>query len=197
MNAVLTPKRMTADEYLAWEDAQPNRHEYIGGEAYAMTGVRQQHNLVAGNAYLFLREALRGQPCRVFMSNVKLRVDEVDAYFYPDLMVSCDARDRTPDAEQAVRHPWFIAEVLSESTADYDRGAKFAMYRSIHTLTHYLLVEQSQPRAELHHKTSQGSWEMQAYGLGDTLHIESPHALAWPVATLFDDVVFPEPASGR
>ena len=197
MNAILTPKRMTGDEYLAWEEAQPDRHEYIGGEVYAMTGVRQRHNLIACNAMVFLREALRGTSCRVFMSALKLRIDARDAFFYPDLMVSCDARDRTPEAELAVRHPWFIAEVLSDSTADYNRGAKFAMYRSIATLTHCLLIEQSVPRAELHCKTAQGSWEMQAFGLGDTLRIETPHALSWPIATLFDDLSFPEPAPGR
>jgi len=190
MNAVLTPARMTPDEYLAWEDTQEERHEYVGGEIFAMVGARRQHEMIAGNAYLFWRQALRGGPCQVFASGMKLRVGAANAFIYPDLMISCDKRDQTRDADRALSHPWLIVEVLSDSTAAYDRGRKFELYRQIDSLTHYLLVEQTRPYAELFRKNAQGEWVLQPLQASDTLRIERPHPVEWPVSTLFEDVDF-------
>ncbi len=193
MSAVPTPTRMTPDEYLAWESTQQERHEYIGGEVFAMTGARVAHNLIVGNAYIFLRRTLRGMPCQVFGSDLKLQIDAANVFVYPDVMVTCDPRDSTDGTGLSVRHPWLIVEVLSESTAAFDRGGKFELYRQVDSLTHYLLVEQTRAYAELFRKNAQGEWVLQPLSASDTLHIEQPHALDWPVATLFDEVPF-EPA---
>jgi Uma2 family endonuclease len=121
--------RFDAAAYLAWEETQEERHEYIAGEVFAMVGVRQSHNLATLNLATLLRRELKGSPCRVFVEAVKTRVEAADCFFYPDVVVTCDPRDRlTPDY---VSHPLLVAEVLSESTAAFDRGRKFAAYRKL------------------------------------------------------------------
>jgi len=134
MGAPQPTPHLGIDDYLAWEAGQPERHEYLQGEVYAMTGARDAHNTIAGNLFVLLREGLRGGPCRVYIADMKLRLDAAEAVFYPDLMVTCDPRDRTAEADTCKRHPKLLVEVLSESTAAYDRGRKFELYRSIDTI---------------------------------------------------------------
>jgi len=189
MNAVQPRPHLSPAEYLAWEAGQSERHELVDGEVYAMTGARLAHNVIAGNAFAFLRERLRGTPCRVYMSDVKLHVESTDAYLYPDVMVSCEARDRVSDSELAIHWPWLVVEVLSDSTAGYDRGRKFELYRRVPTLTHYLLVEQGQARADLYVRNAEGLWVLHPLAAADVMHIPE-RGIDWPVATLFDDVDF-------
>ena len=110
MSAVLTPPHFAdAEAYLAWEELQTERHELVDGEAYAMTGARANHNLIAGNAYIWLRQALRGAPCRVFVTEHKLHVNAEGDFLYPDVMVTCDPRDRQPSEDRFVSHPgWWL-----------------------------------------------------------------------------------------
>lgn len=197
MSAVLVPGRMTAEEYLQWERSQTGKHEFLAGEVFAMTGVRLNHNRISGNAFIFLSAALRGQPCGVFMADVKLRVQAADAYFYPDIVVTCDPRDLVDGSALAVQHPWLVVEVLSDSTALYDRGQKFEVYRQLPSLTHYLLVEQSRPYAEMFRKNADGDWVLRALPPGAVMRIASPHAFDWPVDSLYDGVSFETPASPR
>jgi len=190
MSAVMTPPRFADGEaYLAWEELQPERHEYVGGELWAMTGARATHNLVAGNAYIWLRQGLRGAPCSVFINDLKLLINPEGDYLYPDIMVTCDPRDRQPGEDRFISHPWLIAEVPSESTAAYDRGRKFELYRNIDTLTHYLLIEQDRPHAELFFKNGQGQWVLQPLTVSDAMQIDAL-GQPWPVASLFEDVDF-------
>ncbi len=104
-----------AERYLAWEEQQAEKHEYVGGEVFAMVGARREHVVVAGNLFAAFKQRLRGGPCQVYISDLKLRVETADAFFYPDVMVSCDARDHA--ASQFIAHSILIVEVLSESTA--------------------------------------------------------------------------------
>lgn len=196
MNAVLTPTRMTAEEYLAWESAQPEKHEFIAGEVFAMTGARLNHNLIAGNAFLFLKQALRGLPCGVFMSDVKVQVAAASAYFYPDVVVTCEPSDLADGNALTVHQPWLIVEVLSDSTAAYDRGKKFEHYRQIASLTHYLLVDSTRVHAELFRKNAEGLWVLHPLGAADTLRIEQPHLFDWLVGSLFEGVPFEPVAPG-
>ncbi len=137
--------RFSIDDYMAWEAKQVERHEYVGGEVFVRESASSVHNIINGNLAIGLRSALRGTPCHVFLIDMKLRVEAADAVFYPDVLVTCDARDKGPDADTAKCHPCLIVEVLSESTATYDRGLKFEHYRGIDTLKEYLLVEQDRP----------------------------------------------------
>ena len=201
MSAVMTPPRFADGEaYLAWEALQAERHEYVGGEIWAMTGAWATHNTITLNAFYFLRTTLKGKPCHVYGIDLKLHINEVGDYLYPDVMVTCDPRDRQPSEERFISHPWLIVEVLRDSTDAYDRGRKFELYRNIATLTHYLLIEQDRPHAELFFKNAQGQWVLQPLAATDAMQIDAL-GQPWPVASLFEDVDFSAtavspPASG-
>lgn len=179
------------DHYLAWEAGQPERHEFIAGETFAMTGTRGTHNTIAGNLFVALKFTLRGTPCRTYIEGVKVRVETADAAFYPDVFVTCAPADRTPAAELFKSHPCFIAEVLSDSTAAYDRGLKFELYQKLPSLREYLLIEQDRPHADLFRKNEAGLWVLHPAGPGDEIYLESL-GLTIALAVLYEDVAFPE-----
>ena len=204
MSAVVNrPRFADAEAFLAWEALQPVRHEHVDGQVYPKTGAlgaqdtiahnTVAHNTITLNAYTSLRPALKGTPCRIYCMDLKLRVNDKGDFLYPDLMVTCDARDRPSVEDRFISHPWLIAEVLSDSTAAYDRGRKFELYRSIASLTHYLLIEQDRPHADLFFKNEQGQWVLQALTADDAIQIDRLGQL-WPVATLFEEVDFTPPA---
>ena len=152
------------DSYLAWEAEQDAKHEYQRGEIVAMVGVRLNHARVSGALFARLREHLRGSPCETFTADVKLLIEAADAYFYPDVMVSCNAADR--QAELALTAPCLIAEVLSASTAGRDRGAKFVAYRLIPSLRDYLVIDPERRRIELYSRANEG-WLLRETGPGE------------------------------
>ncbi len=172
MGFALEDLRMTAAQYLEWEEKQPLRHEFVRGEVFAMVGEIDHHNTVAGNLYIALRHGLNGTPCRVFAAGVKLRVEEADAYFYPDLMVTCSAADSAQ--RRFKREPRLVIEVLSPSTASYDRGDKFADYRLLPSLAEYLLVDIRKRRCDLYRKRAdEGLWVLHPVATEQTLHLAS------------------------
>ena len=118
---------MTAAEFLAWDAGQTLKHEFVRGEVFAMAGGEDRNATVALNIAIALRQHLRGSPCRVYGSDVKLRVEAADCFFYPEVMVTCSAADLTDRLIK--REPSLVVEVLSASTAAYESGAKFAAYR--------------------------------------------------------------------
>lgn len=189
--------KFSLDDFMHWEAEQSERHEYINGEVFAMTGARDGHNTIALNIASALRTALRGSPCRAFIADMKLRIDAADAAFYPDVMVTCDARDRMAATDLAKQHPVLIVEVLSESTSAYDRGLKFELYRNIDTLREYLLVEQDRRHADLFRREDDAAgkarWVLYASGAADDVVLESVGVLL-SMDTLFEDVAF-APAS--
>jgi Uma2 family endonuclease len=192
MGAVQQQFKFSLDDFMSWEAEQSERHEYINGEVFAMTGARDGHNTIAGNLFAALRSALRGSPCRAFIADMKLRVDVADAAFYPDVMVTCDARDKTPEADLAKRHPVLIVEVLSESTAAYDRGLKFEYYRNIDTLKEYLLVEQDRRHADLFRRLEEdGLWVLYASGAVEDVVLESV-GVRLAMDLLYEDVSLPD-----
>ncbi len=194
MGLPLTKTLFDADAYLAWEADQPDKSEYVAGEVFAMVGVRRAHATVALNVGAALREHLRGSPCLPFISDMKLRVAAADAFFYPDVMVTCDVRDRR--AELFVEHPQLVMEILSDSTAAYDRGAKFASYRQIAELQEYVLIDPQAQTVELYRRNAAQRFELYAW---DTRLNPGPCEFAsvglqWPLADVFEGVVR-EPAA--
>jgi len=163
--AQLAP-RFSRDDYMAWESEQAERHEYLNGEVFAMTGARDAHNTIALNIASQFRSKLRGSTCRAFIADMKLRLNNADAVFYPDVLVTCDARDKGQDTDTAKSHPCLIVEVLSDSTAAYDRGIKFEHYRGIDTLREYLLVEQDRRHIDLFRRGEDGRWVLEPFGEG-------------------------------
>lgn len=183
-----TENGFDAAAYLAWEETQPGRNEYVAGEVFAMVGVRQSHNVATGNLYNVLRRELKGSPCRVFIESVKTRVEAANCFFYPDVVVTCDPRDRlTPEY---LSHPLLVAEVLSESTAAYDRGAKFAAYRKLDSLQDYVLIDVAAQRVEVFRRNAENHWVLYDYGAGDRVELASL-SLHLDLAELLDDTLDP------
>jgi Uma2 family endonuclease len=123
------------------------------------------------------------------MGDHKLQINASGDHLYPDLMVTCDPRDNPGDEDRFIRFPWLVVEVLSDSTAAFDRGRKFELFRSIDTLTHYLLIEQSRPHADLFFKNPQDQWVLKPLGPNDAIEIERL-GQPWPVASLYEAVDF-------
>lgn len=167
----LPQTKMTLEDFLAWEDEQAERHLFYRGEVFAMVGVRQAHATVSLNLGAAFKIALRGTPCRAFVADMKLRVDAADTVFYPDVMVSCDSRDWTTPL--FLSHPKLIVEVLSASTAAFDRGEKFAACRTLDTLEEYALVDIDARRVEVFRRNAEGRWVLYEFGEGETLELAS------------------------
>ena len=149
--------RFDAQAYLAWETEQTEKHQYIAGEIFAMAGASEAHVTVAGNVFFTLRAHLRGGPCSVFISDMKLRVETDDAFFYPDVFVTCAESDRTETRYKSA--PTLTAEVLSPSTSAYDHGAKFAAYRKLPSLREYLLLRQYSLQADFYQRSEDNCWQ--------------------------------------
>jgi Uma2 family endonuclease len=169
------PQRKTpnfsADDFLAWDATQTERSEFIAGEVFAMAGGEDRNATTALNLTVILRSHLRGTPCRPYMADVKLRIEAADAFFYPDVFVTCSARD----AEQRlIKHDAvLVAEVLSPSTAAWDMGGKFAAYRLLPTLREYLLIDVDRRAIDLFRRREDGLWVLHPLHRGDRLRLES------------------------
>ncbi|CAZ87523.1 conserved hypothetical protein [Thiomonas arsenitoxydans] len=153
----LAQHKLNLGDYLVWENAQPERHEFYRGEAFAMVGVRRVHGMVSGNLFAALKSALRGGPCEVFTESLKVQVAD-EAVFYPDVFVTCHADDlRT---EMVFRHSVLIVEVLSDSTQGIERSLKFAMYRRIAELREYVLIDPDSRSVEVFRRNERGLFEL-------------------------------------
>lgn len=141
---------ISRDEYFSLEGQSPIRHEFVGGQLYAMVGDSAQHNTIVTNLTTLLKQHLRGNPCRVFSSTFKLAVGH-DIY-YPDLFVACEPPEKTCSRTAKV-----VIEVLSESTKRYDQTEKFAAYRALPDLQEYILIAQD-ARSVITHR-AKGDWE--------------------------------------
>ena len=174
------------DAYLTWEAEQTERHEFVAGEVFAMTGARSTHNTIALNFAFFLKGALRGTPCRTHIEGVKVRVEAADAAFYPDVFVTCDPVDLSPERETHTTAPRLVAEVLSDSTAAYDRGLKFEQYQRLPSLQEYLLIEQDRVHVDLFRRNAEGLWVLHPAGPGDTVTLASVD-LSLPIEAFYED----------
>lgn len=171
MSGTQAARRFDAAAYLACEERQAGRHEFVAGEVFARVGVRQAHNVATLNLAAALRRELAGSRCRVFVESVKVRIEAADCFFYPDVSVTCDARDRlTPEY---ISHPLLICEVLSESTAAVDRGGKFAAYRRLDSLREYLLLDLAAQHLEVYRRNAENHWLLYEYRAGGQLALPS------------------------
>ncbi len=176
---------MTAADFLAWDAKQTLRHEFVRGEVFAMAGAGEAHVTAALNCAMALRQHLRGSPCRTFITDMKLRVEAADAFFYPDVMVTCSAADAADP--QIKREPVLLVEVLSPATAAYDRGDKFAAYRRLASLREYLLVDPDSRRCDLYRKGDDGLWVLHPFEPGQDLQLASV-GLDLGATVLWDEV---------
>ncbi len=183
------------EEYLALEEKAATRHEYLDGAIYAwqgygpqaMAGGSKEHNQICGNLYMALRTLLRGSPCRAYMTDVRLHAEAANAYFYPDVAVTCAEADRSsagPDRLQ-IREPVLIVEVLSDSTEAFDRGEKFDACRRIGSLREYVLVPPKGRAVEVFRRGPDG-WDQQLFAAG-TLELTSL-GVRIPLEAIYEDV---------
>ena len=170
--ASLPQSHLTAEEYLARERVAERKSEYIDGVVVAMAGASERHNLIVANVIMTIGPALRGGPCRVYPSDLKVRVGS--RFFYPDVSVICGDTIFADDEKDVVLNPTLIVEVLSETTRDYDRGPKFFSYQQIPSLQDYLLVHQDEVMVEHYRRHPPNAWlYTQTVGLGSTLELPS------------------------
>lgn len=155
MEAVSREGGLSVEAYLEGEQSAEVRHEYIGGETYAMVGGTDRHNLLAGNAFAALHADAQRRGCHLFMADMKVRLQVAgeDAFYYPDLMVACDPADDHPYYRTA---PCLLLEVLSRSTRRIDEREKLFAYTTIPALREYLVVDQDEPRVTVHRRGPEG-----------------------------------------
>lgn len=187
---VASPERkyLTSQEYLEWEERQDIKYEYVNGEVFAMTGGTIPHNDIAVNLTTTLKNQLRGSGCKVSMADAKIGVSEVGPFHYPDVMVTCDERDK--QAIKFIQYPCLIAEVFSPGTEGYDRGGKFSHYRRIETLKEYVLIDAQKISIECFRLNDKGFWELHPYQDGDEIHLTSID-FHMNISLLYEDVQFP------
>jgi Uma2 family endonuclease len=176
------------EEYLAWEAEQLEKHEYVDGEVFAMAGAAEGHITVSLNLAMALRQHLKGSACRTFMADMKVQADTDKAFFYPDVVVTCSARDAQDPLVK--REPTLIVEVLSPSTAAYDRGAKFSSYRQLASLQEYVLIDTDTRATDVYRKGADGLWVLHPFAREDAVELASV-ALTVPAAVLFDELDLP------
>lgn len=184
-----TQATFNIDDFLHWEHRQAEKHEFWKGEIFAMTGARRVHVLVALNVASALKKHLRGGPCQTFISDMQLAVRQADAVFYPDILVSCHPDDLR--AERVLEHPRVIVEILSDSTAAFDRGEKFAAYRQIPELQEYALIDPRHQRIEIFRRTDSGDWLLVTRDAEQGLMLKSLDFLATP-EEVFESLPAPE-----
>jgi Uma2 family endonuclease len=166
--------RYTEDEYVELERRAETKSELVNGEIYAMSGAKPKHNAIAVNVIAELRDRLRagGSPCQVFNGDQRIRSEATGMNTYADAIVACSPRFDAKYGEALV-NPKVIVEVLSKSTEDYDHGAKFAHYRTIPSLTEYVLVSQRVHQVELFRRLEPGQWLLTVLE-GDEAMLELP-----------------------
>jgi len=181
--AMLNPKRgtLTIEEYLKGETFSDIKHEYIDGEAYAMVGATQAHNIISFNIAREIGNFLKGQPCQTYISDMKVRVK--NNFFYPDVMVDCSKG--TDNKSLFKENPILIIEVLSDSTSKTDRTTKFSSYKNITSLEEYVLIDQDYISVQIFRRKS--SWRGQVYLMGEKVDFESI-GLTLPIEELYEGV---------
>ncbi|QTA92153.1 Uma2 family endonuclease [Desulfonema magnum] len=167
-------KMISPEEYFKMEQTSEYKSEYYQGDIFAMSGASVNHNLIVSDVITALNTALRGSDCVVFPSDIKVQADELQHYTYPDISVVCGDIEFIADHDDIIVNPVVIVEVLSESTADYDRGSKFKAYRKISSLRNYILIDQYGYSVENFFKNKEDKWELEEFeNLNEVVKIKS------------------------
>ncbi|MEM9996260.1 MAG: Uma2 family endonuclease [Bacteroidota bacterium] len=183
--------RMTPEEYFAWEETQVEKHEYVHGEVFPMSGGTSNHATIALNLALALLPTLRANGCTGYNSDLRVHIHE-ERYTYPDFSAVCDPPEFKTARRTTLLNPILIVEVLSASTSAYDRGEKFAAYRQVASLREYVLVAQDRRHVELFRKEPAGGdgadrWVLYDVAGDDTLTLASVNAEV-SIAALYEGV---------
>ena len=184
----------TIEEYLEFEEKSEEKHEFHNGEIFAMAGGSIAHSIIKGNAFGELRSRLNkeGAKCKAHESDLKVYIERFNSFLYPDVGVVCGDLQIPDITKDSYTNPILIVEILSDSTAQYDRGIKFEKYRSLPSFKEYVLVNQDVPKVELFYQEDESLWRIQTVrGLDSTVYFRSINQ-EFSMADIYLDVVFPE-----
>jgi len=188
MTAALRP-RHTLREYLEIERSASLKHEFVAGEVYAMAGGTPEHAALTNATALLLGTQLRGQPCRTYSSDLQIWIEAADVSTYADVTIACDPLVRHPELPSLVTNLRVVVEVLSPSTARYDREQKRLYYQTLESLQEYLLVHQDHRRVEVWRRDGD-DWRMTTHDAGDRAPLPSIDA-ELDVDELYDEAGLP------
>jgi Uma2 family endonuclease len=164
--------KLTIEEYLEWENANTEKHEYYRGEVFAMSGAKMAHNFISRNLLISIGVRLKGKSCQPFGSDLRVHIPQNTLFTYPDISIVCGDLITRNDDDWNLLNPTILMEVLSPSTKKYDRGDKFKLYKDIPTLKEYILVDSKAIAIEAWRINGEGIWELQVYGgIGDHLSL--------------------------
>jgi Uma2 family endonuclease len=170
MGRAQTELKMDLADYLIFQAQTQVKYEYAAGSVFAMAGATEKHNRISGNVFALLHAATRGSSCIPFVSDMRVRMDEV--VYYPDVMVCCDSQDSDPLLKQ---NPCLIVEVLSDSTERIDRGEKLYNYQKIAALKAYVLIAQDRMQVEIYRRTPGKAWSFEIVTEADAvIELECP-----------------------
>jgi len=169
----LQPKTLiTPEEYLALERKAEHKSEYHNGEIFAMAGASERHNLIVANVIAELRAGLKRRDCKVYPSDMRLKIPSTGLYTYPDVIVVCHKPQFDDEHKDTLLNPTLVVEILSESTEAYDRGKKFEHYRKIESLAEYLLISQDSHKIEYYSRQPENQWLLsEITGLQNTVKL--------------------------
>lgn len=167
-------KYVSEKEYLSFERDALDKHEYYKGEIFLMPGASFKHNLIESNLRGVLHNFLKGKTCREFGSNLRVHIPENTLYTYPDILMLCDEPDFVDDEFDTITNPSILIEILSPSTANYDRGAKFELYRDIATLKEYMLIDSKTIHIVVYARNIDNTWTLsETKDLNDNVQLPS------------------------
>jgi Uma2 family endonuclease len=184
MQTALKDDFVAVTDYLTAEETSDIRHEYLGGLVYAMAGETRAHNQIVQNLLLAIQARLKGGPCKIYMSDIRVNFDlrNDEYYYYPDIVVTCDSRDTHP---RFIRYPKLIIEVLSKSTERVDKREKFFAYTTIESLEEYVLIAQETRGATIFRRSN--GWRSEKIGLRSSLELSSVQ-LTLPMARVYEGI---------
>lgn len=181
---------ITPEEYLKLERLAPTKSEYYAGEIYAMAGASRSHVFIVTNTVVALGSQLKGRPCMAFAAELRVKVSASGLPTYPDVGVVCGKGRYEDKHGDTLLNPSVLVEVISDSTESYDRGRKFEMYRSLESLTDYLLISQDRPLVEHFARLPNGGWALSEHkGLDSVVTIESIDCTL-ALADVYDTIEF-------
>ena len=173
MTAIAVQTQLTPEEYLAWQRKAPFKNEYLAGQILAMFAASRAHNLITGNIFNGLYNQLVNRDCETYASQMRVKANPLTSYFYPDVTVVCDEPRFEDDVFDTLLNPTVVVEVLSRSTAAYDKGEKFEAYKQITSLQEYILVSQDRVNVERHFRLGTQWRAIEFQELTDLLPLDS------------------------
>ena len=179
---------VSQEAYLEMERVSDTKHEYYKGEVFAMSGASWEHNVIVKNINTLVLPFLKGKPCDMFGSDLRIHIPENTLYTYPDFSIICGKPETNDEEKDTIIKPSAIIEVLSKSTKDYDRGSKFMLYRSINTLNEYITVDSLSISIEIYTRNPDNTWILSEFKQPQDSFVISTIGLRLLLKDVYEDV---------